>query len=143
MLSPDGHWLAYSSNESGSYRIYVDSFPHKGHKQQVSEDHANYPAWSRSANELYFWNFRVVNQLMVASYKVQGGSFLPDKPRVWFEKNLASFSTTRSYDVAPDGKRIVALIPAEGPEAQNRQSPVIFLLNFFDELRRRVPTERK
>jgi len=36
----------------------VDSFPHKGHKQQVSEDHANYPAWSRSANELYFWNFR-------------------------------------------------------------------------------------
>lgn len=143
MFSPDGRWLAYSSNESGSQRVYVDSFPRKGHKQQVSEDQANYPAWSRSGNELYFWHFGVVNQLMVASYKVQGGSFLPDKPRVWFEKKLASFSTTRSYDVAPDGKRIVALIQAEGPEVQNRQSQLIFLLNFFDELRRRVPTERK
>ena len=50
---------------------------------------------------------------------------------------LAVFSTTRSYDPAPDGKHIVALMPADAP--QEREGRVVFLLNFFDELRRRAP----
>ena len=45
-----------------------------------------------------------------------------------------------NYDVAPDGKRIAALMPVEAPEAQQAQNHVIFLMNFFDELRRKVPT---
>jgi hypothetical protein len=49
---------------------------------------------------------------------------------------MVSFSTTRSYDPAPDG-RIVALMPADAPAAGHDH--VVFLLNFFDELRRRVP----
>jgi hypothetical protein len=47
----------------------------------------------------------------------------------------------QNYDVAPDGKRIAALMPSEAPQAQQFQSHVIFLENFFDELRRRVPTQ--
>lgn len=92
--------------------------------------------WARNGRELFFTN--VDNQVMVAAYTVQGDSFVAEKPRVWSEKRLANFASTRSYDLAPDGKRIVALMPAEAPEGQNAQHHVIFLLNFFDELRRRT-----
>jgi hypothetical protein len=79
---------------------------------------------------------------MVVSYKTRGDLFLPDNPRVWSDK-IAGFGTTRTYDPAPDGKRIVALVPDEAPEEQQAQDRVIFLLNFFAELRRRVPAERE
>jgi hypothetical protein len=60
---------------------------------------------------------------------------------VWSQKRIANTGITAiNYDVAPDGKRIAALMPVELPEAQQSQSHVIFLMNFFDELRRKVPT---
>jgi hypothetical protein len=74
---------------------------------------------------------------MAASYQARGDSFVAEKPRVWFEKRIANFPATMSYDPAPDGKHIVALMPADAPEEPRER--VIFLLNFFDELRRRVP----
>ena len=76
--------------------------------------------------------------MMVVNYTVKGDSFAADKPRVWSDQRLASL--TRNYDLAPDGKRIAALMAIEVPEDQKPQSHVIFLENFFDELRRKVPT---
>jgi len=74
---------------------------------------------------------------MVVSYQIRGGLLMADKPHPWSGRPLAVFSTTRSYDPAPDDKHIVALVPAEPPaEGEGR---VVFLLNFFDELRRRAP----
>ncbi len=65
---------------------------------------------------------------------------MADKPRVWSEKQLAgSVNNGKNVDLAPDGKRIVALMPFETPEAQKTQSHVIFLEHFFDEVRRKVP----
>jgi hypothetical protein len=79
--------------------------------------------------------------LTVVSYQVRGDSFVAAPPRVWFEKGIATFPSTMSFNPATDGKRIVALMPADTPaEPRDR---VIFLLNFFDELRRRVPTGRE
>jgi serine/threonine protein kinase len=63
------------------------------------------------------------------------------KPRMWSEKKLANLSLG-NYDLAPDGKRIVALMPDETTEGQKAQNHVIFLQNFFDELRRRAPTSK-
>jgi len=134
MFSPDGRWLMYMSNESGHYQVYVQAFPDKHGKRQISGDSGSYPAWSRNAHEVFFWSH---GQLMVASYHEQRDSFVADKPRVWTEKELSPFSTTRSYDPAPDGKHVVALMPAE--TLQDAHDRVIFLLNFFDELRRRAP----
>ena len=74
---------------------------------------------------------------MVTEYKVRGDSLIADQPRLWSEKRLIGFTTTRTYDPAPDGKQVVALTPADAP--QELPGHVIFLLNFFDELRRRVP----
>ena len=132
MFSPDGRWLAYMSNESGTYQVYVQRFPDKSGKRQISVEYGTYPTWSR--NDVFYWSH---NQLLAAAYTVRGGSFVADTPRVWSEKGLVGFATTRSYDPASNGKHIVALTPAETPHESHDR--VTFLLNFFDELRRRVP----
>ena len=99
-----------------------------------------YPVWSRTGHELFFRN--VDNQIMVASYTVNGDSFVADKPRVWSEKKIANIGGLANYDLAPDGKRIVAIMPVETAEGQKAQSHVIFLENFFDEVRRKVPVSK-
>jgi serine/threonine-protein kinase len=134
MFSPDGRWLAYQSNESGTYEVYVQGFPDGHGKRQISLGGGTLPAWSRNGRDLFFKFNRVI---MVASYQARGDSFVPGTPRVWFEKQIANFPSTMSYDPAPDGKHIVALMPADTRDEPRDR--VIFLLNFFDELRRRVP----
>lgn len=100
MFSPDGQWLAYMSNESGTYQVYVQAFPHKAGKRQISTDRGGYPAWSRNGHELFFWGLGGHSQLMAVSYKARGDSFVTDKPRVW-SKRIVGFGSTRSYDPAP------------------------------------------
>jgi hypothetical protein len=92
--------------------------------------------WSRNGRELFFRTED--GQIMVASFAVKGDSFVADTPRVWSDKRVANIGFLATYDLAPDGKRIVALMPAETPEGQKAQSHVIFLENFFDEIRRRT-----
>jgi len=140
MFSPDGRWIAYQSDESGTYGVDVLAFPDKHFKRHISSN-AGYPAWARKGHELFFWQFGLGQnqpQLMVTSYQERENSFVADKPRVWSENRFINFSTTRSYDPAPDGKHVVALMPAE--TTQEPRDRVIFLLNFFDELRRRAPS---
>jgi hypothetical protein len=88
--------------------------------------------WSRSDRELIY---RAGDQLMAVNYSVNGDSFVLEKPRVWIEKLGGT-----DWDLAPDGKRVVVLTPADSPEAQKAEHEVVLLENFFDELRRRVPT---
>jgi len=136
MFSPDGRWLAYMSNESGAYQVYVQAFPHKGSKWRVSTDRGSSPAWSRTGSELFFWGIGRKGALMVASYRARGDRFRPDEPRV-YSKTIVGFGSTRSYDPGPDEKQVVGLAAADS--AQGAHDRVVFLLNFFDELRRRVP----
>jgi serine/threonine-protein kinase len=134
MFSPDGRWIAYQSIESGRYEVYVQAFPDGHGKRKISNDTGQYPAWSRDGRTMFFVSKRVI---MSASYQARGNSFVVETPRVWFEKEIANFPSTKSYDPAPDGKSIVALMPADTSEESHDR--LIFLLNFFDELRRRVP----
>jgi hypothetical protein len=76
---------------------------------------------------------------MVAGYRVDGDTFNPDQPRRWSDVKLRSPWTGPTFSVAPDGSRILAVLPAGGEEPQISRNHVIFLENFFDELRRRVP----
>ncbi|BCS32378.1 hypothetical protein TBR22_A15880 [Luteitalea sp. TBR-22] len=142
-FSPDGRWLAYSSDESGRREVYVRPFPSpstgqggpstslRTGKWQISNSGGTSPQWSRTGRELVYQSG---DQLMTVSYTVNGPSFVADKPRVW----MASFGGT-DWDLAPDGKRVAALIP-EGP-AQPRQAEhlIVMLQNFADHLRRQVP----
>ncbi len=141
-LSPDGRWMAYSSNESGRLQIYVRAFsdkggPDKGGKWQISNSGGEYPMWSRS--DLFFESLD--HHIMAAAYTVKGDSFVAGKPRLWSVKPIGgNAGTIKNVDLAPDSKRMVALMPAtEAKESQESQNHVVFLLNFFDELRRRVP----
>ena len=136
-FSPNGRWLAYSSNESGIFQVYVRAFPDTGGKWQISNNGGVYPVWSRNERELFFRTED--NRMMVATYTVKGDVFVVDKPRVWSDKRLADVGLLANYDLAPDGKRIAALMPVEAPEEQQAQSHVVFLMNFFDELRRIAP----
>jgi serine/threonine-protein kinase len=137
-FSQDGKWLAYASNEFGSFQVYVRAFPDTGGEWQISIAGGTYPMWSRSGRELFFESLD--NRIMVAGYTVQGDSFVPDKPRLWSEKALANtVNFSKNVDLAPDGKRVVAVLPAEGGEAQHH---VVFLENFSDELRRRAPVKK-
>jgi hypothetical protein len=61
-----------------------------------------------------------------------------EKPRVWSGKQLANLGTSRNYDLAPDGKRFVVLMPVERPAPRETQRHVTLVVNFFDEVRRRV-----
>jgi hypothetical protein len=121
--------------------VYVRAFPDKGGKWQISSAGASYPMWSRSGHELFFESLD--DRIMVAGYTVQGDSFFADKPRLWSEKALANtVNFSRNVDLAPDGKHVVALMTAEGGETQQSQHHVVFMENFFDELRRRSPVKR-
>jgi len=140
-VSPDGKWLAYYSDESGAMEVYVRAFPDNGGKWQISNGGGMYPAWSRNGRELFYRT--VDNQIMVASYAAKGDSFAAQKPRVWSPKRIANIGQSMNYDVAPDGKRIAAIMPAEASGAQPGEGHVTFVLNFFDELRRLVPVNTK
>ncbi len=140
-FSPDGRWIAYMSQESGSSEIYVRSFPDKGGKWQISNSGGTVPIWSPGGNQLFYYSED--RRIMVVNYTAKGDSFLPDKPRLWSEAQLADTGVMQNFDITPDGKRFVVLMPAEGAVEQKAQSHVTLLQNFFDELRRRVPTGAK
>jgi serine/threonine protein kinase/Tol biopolymer transport system component len=137
-VSPDGRWIAYASDESGTFQVYVRAFPDKGGKWQISNSGGSYPMWSRTGHELFFETLD--NHIMVAAYTEKGDSFEADKPRAWSDKQIGGVvNNVKNVDLAPDGKRIVALMPVETAEAQKAQNQVIFLENFSDEVRRKVP----
>jgi serine/threonine protein kinase/Tol biopolymer transport system component len=138
-FSPDGRWLAYTSNESGQYEIYVRAFPETasggGGKWQISSGTGTYPMWSRSGRQLFFETLD--NRAMVAAYTVQGNSFVADKPRTWSERQISdTTNSSRNIDLAPDGKRFAVVMPVEHPGLT--RSRITFIENFGDELRRRV-----
>jgi Tol biopolymer transport system component/DNA-binding winged helix-turn-helix (wHTH) protein len=140
-FSPDGRWLAYTSHEGGTNQIFVRAFPDRGGKWQISSSSGAYPEWSRNGRELFFRTDD--NQIAVAAYTVRGDSFVADKPRMWSEKPLAqTLANGSNYNLAPDGKRIVVFMPVDASEAQKAQNHLIFLQNFFDELRRKVPASK-
>jgi len=134
-FSPDGRWIAYRTLESGTSEIEVRSFPDKGGKWLISTSSGAVPVWSPNGRELFY---RTEDQrIMVVTYSATGDVFVAEKPRLWTEKRLA-VNNGRNFDIAPDGKRFVALMPADASEEQKTQSHVIFLQNFSDEVRRRV-----
>jgi Tol biopolymer transport system component len=139
-FSSDGRWLAYASNESGNPQVYVRAFPDKGGRWQISSTGGTAPIFCRNGRELFFYDL-ADGRIMVASYSVKGGSFVSEKQRVWSEVSLAALSASTGatqYDVAPDGKRVVAATYAGGATPQN-SGHVIFLENFIDELQRKAP----
>ena len=137
-FSPDGRWLAYVSNESGRYEVYVQPYPGPGGKWQISTEGGMEPAWNPNGRELFY---RSGDKMMAVDITTQPG-FTVGKPRAlfagWYEATPATFS---NYDVTPDGQRFLMLKRSEQEASAPTQINVV--LNWFEELKRRVPTNRK
>ncbi len=129
-FSPDGRWLAYASNESGTMEVYVRPFPGPGGRWQISTEGGTHPVWSHNGRELFFLNLD--GRITVADYAATGGAFAAGSPRVWSQTRV------RSYDLAPDGKGF-AILPIGNASDDKPLTQLTILLNFFDELQRRVP----
>jgi eukaryotic-like serine/threonine-protein kinase len=131
--------MAYTSDESGSNEVYVRPFPATtaGGKWQISSGGGQVPVWSRDGKNLFFE--ALDNRIAVAGYTVKGETFLASKPRVWSDKQIYGPTIDENFDVAPDNKRIAAMLPQQLTGEPDGSVHVTFLVNFFDELRRRVP----
>jgi Tol biopolymer transport system component len=137
-FSPDGRWLAYISNESGRFEVYVQPYPGPGGKWQISTEGGTEPAWNRNGGELFY---RSGDRMMAVDIATQP-SFAVGKPRVLFEGRYEPTpATSPNYDVSPDGQRFLMLKPAEALEGAPTQINVV--LNWFEELKRRVPPGKK
>ena len=140
-FSPDGRWIAYISLESGRPEIYVRPFPGPGGKWQISNGPADDPLWSRTRNELFYTVGSGDLQMMVAPYRTEGDSFRAEKPRLLSETRISGRPRppSRDVDVHPDGQRF-----AVAPRAQNvtaaKQDKVVFVFNFFEQLKRLTGT---
>jgi Tol biopolymer transport system component len=138
-FSPDGHWLAYVSNESGRPEIYVQPYPGPGGKWQISTESGTEPAWNRNGRELFY---RSGKKMMAVDVATQP-SFIAGKPRVLFEGEyfVSQFPLTgTAYDVSPDGQRFLVVKEAEQATSITQINVV---LNWFEELKQKVPTGKK
>jgi eukaryotic-like serine/threonine-protein kinase len=137
-FSPDGRWLAYISDESGRFEIYVQPYPGPGGKWQISTDGGREPAWNPNGRELFY---RSGNKMMAVDLATLP-SFAAGKPRLLFEgPYIPTPLTTSNYDVSPDGQRFLMLKASEQAQAAPTQINVV--LNWFEELKRRVPSGTK
>jgi serine/threonine protein kinase len=137
-FSPDGHWLAYISDESGRFEIYVQPYPGPGGKWQISTEGGTEPVWNRNGRELFY---RSGGRMMAVDIATQP-SFTAGKPRMLFEGQYAPTPITfPAYDVTPDGQRFLMLKPSEQAEVAKTQINVV--LNWFEELKQKVPTGKK
>jgi len=132
-FSPDGKWLAYASREAGMWHVYISPYPNPNVKWQVSgEEGGGQPVWSPDGRELFYISS---DQMLVVSVQMEPSVSL-GKPTVLFEGSYvtSSFGSAKPYyDISPDGQRFV-MIKEQG------ESQINVVLNWFEELKRLVPT---
>jgi len=134
MFSPDGHWIAFTSNQSGQDEVYVKPYPVEGGIVQISTSGGSEPLWARSGRELFYRNGK---QMMVVEMET-GPALKVSIPRLLFEGDYGYSSPdfASNYDVSPDGQRFLMIKQAEPVPTQ-----INVVLNWFEELKRLVPTD--
>jgi serine/threonine-protein kinase len=140
-FSPDGTWLAYTSDESGRAEVYLRAFPSPAAKHQISNAGGHSPAWARSGRELFYLHYdgaeRGGNDFMAVEMS-SSPRFSASRPRRLFRRAVSSTYPVRNYDVAADG-RFLILPPPNRPTEEVTKLHVV--LNWFEELERLAPTE--
>jgi serine/threonine-protein kinase len=143
-VSPDGRWLAYTSDESGDNEIYVRPFPDvDAGRWQVSRGGGVHPQWSRDGTELFYLEVRDPDVAMLAVPVEPGQSFRPGAPTELFAGSYfygATVAAPDVYDVAADG-RFLMIKQLETPDEGQTEPEIIMVENWFEELKRLVPVE--
>jgi serine/threonine-protein kinase len=136
LISPDGEWLAYESDESGRKEIYVEPFPDGGERHQVSTDGARRFVWSPDGRNIYYQRNLKTMKVAVSTTP----RFRAEPPEVLFEAEYetGNYSWAQNFDIAPDGKSFVMV---KADEEWGRATEIKVVLNWFEELKRLAPTE--
>ncbi len=133
VFSPDGHWVAYRSNESGRQEIYVQPFPSTGAKWLISTEGGEEAAWAGSGSEIFYRNG---DQMMAVDITTEP-TFTHGKPKLLFEGRYVRAGFRSAYDVTPDGQRFLMI---KESEQESTVTQLNIVLNWFEELKRLVPT---
>ncbi|MBN2316607.1 MAG: PD40 domain-containing protein, partial [Sedimentisphaerales bacterium] len=130
--SPDGKWIAYTSDESGRWEVYVEPYPGPGPKFMVSTEGGFQPVWSRDGKELYY---RSRNKIIAATIETDS-EFKINRLEPLFEGQYLFRVDHRDYDVAPDGRFLMIRDPEE-----TKPLGIHVTLNWFEELKRLAPPD--
>jgi Tol biopolymer transport system component len=139
MFSPDGRWLAYITG-STDYQVYVRPYPegaHGGGQFQISTEPGRFPMWSRTSQEIFY--VTTDGRIQVVPYTISGRIFMPGKPRTWSPTAIQLNGVAYPLDIGPNGKSFVAALGSGGGAGEKSNLHLTFLVNFFDELKRRIP----
>ncbi|HEV7692637.1 MAG TPA: hypothetical protein VGO52_17500 [Hyphomonadaceae bacterium] len=129
-FSPNGKWIAYASNESGWFEVYVRAFPDTGSGVKVSSNGGRVAAWTPT--HIYYSTSD--QRIMSAAWRVEGGRFQVDPPKQWTQVRLADTGVLSNYSMSPDGKVAVGLV-WPGPQIE-RGNRLTVVQDVFAELRR-------
>jgi eukaryotic-like serine/threonine-protein kinase len=141
-VSPDGHWLAYQSNESGRDEVYVRPFPNvDAGRRQVSTAGGVQPTWSRSGKELFYVSNEVVMRVPVTLAPTLALG-IPEKlfPAAYFVAPRGG-GLGRMYDVSLDGQRFLMIKESRTADQSPPSARIVLVQNWFEELRARVPAK--
>jgi serine/threonine-protein kinase len=130
-LSPDGRWLAYTSQATGKDEVWVQPYPGPGAAVRVSPNGGTEPIWAKNGRELYYIERR---QMMVVAVQ-PGATFSFSPAQVLFNDVRTRSPQPPSYDVAADGRFLMI----KGADEQTAAAPIVLTLNWIEELKRRVP----
>ena len=132
VFSPDSRWLAYVSNESGRLDVYARPVSGSGEKWQISTEGGSDHMWARNG-ELFYRN----GDKMMAVQITMRPTFSASSPQMLFERQSIPFLGRNDYDVTADGQRFLMLKSQQPPPSQFN-----VVLNWFEELKRLVPTDK-
>jgi serine/threonine-protein kinase len=138
-VSPDSRWLAYDSDESGQFEVYVRPFPDADRARwQISTEGGRQPLWSKDGRELFYRDF---TGAVVSVPVTLGSTFSAETPRILLPGSRyiggGRFMTGRTYDLSLDGRRFLMLKPN-----QSEDPSIVMVLNWTEELKRRVSQAR-
>jgi Tol biopolymer transport system component len=108
-MSPDGKWMAYASNETGRYEVWLEPFPRSGARLQLTRDGGSHPLWAPDGRSLYFDRDHQIFQLAVNTQDVTSIG----EPTPLAIKGFAQAEYRRQFDLMPDGRQFLVLFPMD------------------------------
>ncbi len=112
-FSPDGHWLAYQSDETGRAEVCIQPFPPSGEKWQISTGGGGAPQWRGDGKELYYSTLQDPSRIMAVDIRVKDKAIDAGIPHLLFEVGLTALGPRNRWVVTRDGKKFLAVVPTD------------------------------